>query len=63
MAYAAPYTSTAGYISNAEINDMIKNHGSYFIVKSSIDKASDSMLSCFVKCYYIGSSSSSRTSA
>ncbi|KAE8385657.1 hypothetical protein BDV23DRAFT_190665 [Aspergillus alliaceus] len=42
MAYAGPCTATGGYISNAELNDIIKNHGSYSIVKSYIDKDSDS---------------------
>jgi chitinase len=42
MAYAGSCTETGGYISNAELNDIIKDHGNYSIVKSSIDKASDS---------------------
>ncbi|RHZ55467.1 hypothetical protein CDV55_101207 [Aspergillus turcosus] len=41
-AYAGPCTATAGYISNAEVSDIIHNHGTYSIVKSYIDKASDS---------------------
>ncbi|KAE8327990.1 hypothetical protein BDV39DRAFT_214550 [Aspergillus sergii] len=42
MAYAGPCTTTGGYISNAELNDIIKNPGNYSIVKSYIDKDSDS---------------------
>ncbi|KAB8218928.1 hypothetical protein BDV33DRAFT_192403 [Aspergillus novoparasiticus] len=42
MAYAGPCTTTGGYISNAELNDIIKNPGNYTIVKSYIDKDSDS---------------------
>ncbi|KAF7157662.1 hypothetical protein CNMCM5623_002036 [Aspergillus felis] len=42
MAYAAPCTATGGYIANAELNDIIKNHGSYSIVKSYIDRDSNS---------------------
>jgi chitinase len=41
MAYAAPCTSTSGYIANAEIHDIIKN-GSFSIVNSYIDTDSDS---------------------
>ncbi|KAE8404906.1 hypothetical protein BDV37DRAFT_293585 [Aspergillus pseudonomiae] len=41
-AYAAPCTTTAGYISNAELNDIINHPGNYSIVKSYIDKDSDS---------------------
>ncbi|KAE8140449.1 hypothetical protein BDV38DRAFT_18327 [Aspergillus pseudotamarii] len=41
-AYAAPCTTTGGYISNAELNDIIKDHGNYSIVKSYVDKDSDS---------------------
>jgi chitinase len=42
MAYAAPCTATAGYISNAELNDIINSTGNYSIVKSYIDEDSDS---------------------
>ena len=42
MAYQGRCTATGGYISNAELNDIINNHGSYSIVKSYIDPASDS---------------------
>ncbi|EEP79268.1 conserved hypothetical protein [Uncinocarpus reesii 1704] len=42
MAYFGPCTETRGYIANAELNDIIRVHGSYSIVKSYIDKDSDS---------------------
>ncbi|KAK2590717.1 hypothetical protein QQS21_011588 [Conoideocrella luteorostrata] len=42
MAYPGPCTATGGYISNAELNDILNNHGSYSIVDSYIDKDSDS---------------------
>ncbi|RMZ41946.1 class V chitinase [Aspergillus flavus] len=42
MAYTGPCTTTSGYISNAELNNIIKNPGNYSIVKSYIDKDSDS---------------------
>ncbi|KAK5993501.1 Killer toxin subunits alpha/beta [Cladobotryum mycophilum] len=42
MAYPGPCTATGGYISNAELNDIIKDHGNFSVVKSYIDKDSDS---------------------
>ncbi|OBT38806.1 hypothetical protein VE00_11107 [Pseudogymnoascus sp. WSF 3629] len=42
MAYPGDCTYTPGYIANAEINDIIKNHGKYTIVKSSVDALSGS---------------------
>lgn len=42
MAYAGSCTATPGYISNAELNDIIKDHGNYSIVQSYIDETSDS---------------------
>jgi hypothetical protein len=42
MAYAGPCTGAGGYISNAELHDIIQNHGNYSIVKSYIDRDSDS---------------------
>ncbi|KAH3015121.1 hypothetical protein KXW60_007897 [Aspergillus fumigatus] len=42
MASAAPCTATGGYIANAEIHDILQNHGNYSIVKAYVDKESDS---------------------
>jgi len=42
MAYPGLCTNTAGYISNAEINDIIDNPGEYTIAKTSVDTVSES---------------------
>ncbi|KAL7923815.1 hypothetical protein ACQKWADRAFT_325558 [Trichoderma austrokoningii] len=44
MAYSAPCTRTSGYISNAELNDIIKGGGNYSIVKSYIDNSDSNIL-------------------
>lgn len=41
-AYKGRCTATAGYISNAEIGEIIKDYGKYSIVKTSVDKGSKS---------------------
>lgn len=44
MAYSAPCTRTSCYISNAELNDIIKGGGNYSIVKSYIDNSDSDIL-------------------
>lgn len=42
QAYKGRCTGTGGYISNAELNEIIGNHGSFSIVKSFVDSTSNS---------------------